>query len=170
PMSLHKYLFANSNPVMYSDPSGHDATLVDAMVSCGILGMLCSATIFWIDYAVHPDKNPNDFDYIIALAGGFVSGFIAGFLALVFEGAAFVLSWKALILMGYVLLFGGIGWLAKSLGKVMNSDESPAFLRPIGLVLETIGDGLMGPLYDLLSFDSDIIAFVYDLMNSLLGE
>ena len=56
PMSLHKYLFANSHPVLYSDQSGHDVSILDAMISCGILGMLCSATIFGIDNALHPER------------------------------------------------------------------------------------------------------------------
>ena len=44
PMSLHKYLFANSNPVMYSDPSGHAAgTIDDLMDSCSIITLLAPA-------------------------------------------------------------------------------------------------------------------------------
>ena len=37
PMSLHKYLFANSNPVKYCDPSGH-FSLIEMSAVMGIMG------------------------------------------------------------------------------------------------------------------------------------
>jgi hypothetical protein len=40
PMRLHKYLFANSNPVMYSDPSGHSASLIETGAVIGIMSIL----------------------------------------------------------------------------------------------------------------------------------
>jgi len=41
PMSLHKYLFANSNPVMYSDPSGNSTgTITDSLSVCAIIMIL----------------------------------------------------------------------------------------------------------------------------------
>ena len=39
PMSLHKYLFANSNPVMYSDPSGH-MTETEQLTVVGVICIL----------------------------------------------------------------------------------------------------------------------------------
>ena len=42
PMSLHKYLFANSNPVMYSDPSGHMTVQKEGMV-ISLITVLASA-------------------------------------------------------------------------------------------------------------------------------
>ena len=44
PMSLHKYLFANSNPVMYSDPSGHSTSLNEVNSVVGIMTILASAS------------------------------------------------------------------------------------------------------------------------------
>ncbi len=48
PMSLHKYLFANSNPVMYSDPSGH-FTMTEQMLVCGLIGELASSTLYLVE-------------------------------------------------------------------------------------------------------------------------
>ncbi len=44
PMSLHKYLFANSNPVMYCDPSGHSTSLNEVNSVVGIMTILASAS------------------------------------------------------------------------------------------------------------------------------
>ena len=44
PISLHKYLYANSNPVMYTDPSGY-MSLADTMTACAVLGTLSGGMI-----------------------------------------------------------------------------------------------------------------------------
>ncbi len=46
PMSLHKYLFANSNPVMYTDPSGHSTSLGEAACVIGIIGALAGMDLY----------------------------------------------------------------------------------------------------------------------------
>ena len=43
-MSLHKYLYANGNPVMYSDPTGY-MSLAEMAASAGIIGILTRAVV-----------------------------------------------------------------------------------------------------------------------------
>ena len=52
PMSLHKYLFANSNPVMYSDPSGHYSLAKECAVM-GCIGAIAGALSYTIDALVN---------------------------------------------------------------------------------------------------------------------
>ena len=41
PISLHKYLYANANPVMYTDPTGYNSyTLAETMETVTIMGIL----------------------------------------------------------------------------------------------------------------------------------
>lgn len=49
PMSLHKYLFANSNPIRYCDPSGHSSTLVECIEVCAIVGMLAGEELYLLN-------------------------------------------------------------------------------------------------------------------------
>ena len=46
PVSLHKYLFANANPVMYCDPSGQSNSLIEALEVCTIVGMLSGELLY----------------------------------------------------------------------------------------------------------------------------
>lgn len=85
PMSLHRYLFANSNPVRYCDPSGHEATLqgiVTAMTISAILSAADSGITYYLKY-----KNSDTAKYGKTLFGwnvataamnGFLNGFILG--------------------------------------------------------------------------------------------
>jgi len=58
PMSLHKYLFANSNPVRYSDPSGH-FSLVEFELSEAIDEILMSSISFGMAYIGMVQDNQN---------------------------------------------------------------------------------------------------------------
>ena len=75
PMSLHKYLFANSNPVMYSDPSGH-FSLVEFELSEAIDEIIMSSLSFGMAYIGMVKDNPNMSDtekfagYLTALGLG----------------------------------------------------------------------------------------------------
>jgi len=46
PVTLHKYLYANANPVMYTDPSGYSSTLQENLVSVGIAGIIAAGFAF----------------------------------------------------------------------------------------------------------------------------
>lgn len=43
PISLHKYLYANANPVMWCDPTGYEATLKEYCASMAISAILSAA-------------------------------------------------------------------------------------------------------------------------------
>ena len=79
PMSLHKYLFANSNPVMYSDPSGH-FSLAEMDLSMAIDRILDSAIMSGIFYCVDanatdPEHEHHDiFGYFGAIGLGIIFG------------------------------------------------------------------------------------------------
>jgi hypothetical protein len=48
PMSLHKYLFANSNPVRYSDPSGYSSSINEVNTVVGIITIIASASTVFV--------------------------------------------------------------------------------------------------------------------------
>jgi len=75
PISLHKYLYANANPVMYSDPSGYTSLGEMVCVSAAISG-ICMATI---NAAAYLDGlvSINDFN-IWDFGNAIIEGFLAG--------------------------------------------------------------------------------------------
>ena len=85
PMSLHKYLFANSNPVAYCDPSGHEASLqgmVAAMTISGILSAVDSGILYSLqnkDSDIEKyGKSVYGWNVATAAMNGFLKGFILG--------------------------------------------------------------------------------------------
>ena len=88
PMSLHKYLFANSNPVMYTDPSGH-YTLTQqetAIAIQAIIGEAMSGIFYIADWLLTDPESQNHsipmmiITMMIGLAQGAVMGSWGGLL------------------------------------------------------------------------------------------
>ena len=92
PISLHKYLYANSNPVMYSDPSGY-MSLGEVMCVSAIIGGTCGA---FINVAGYLDKlvgwrNFNLSDMVQAAFEGFLDGMVVGLLfGVAFAGISYL--------------------------------------------------------------------------------
>ncbi len=85
PMSLHKYMFANSNPVAYCDPGGHEASLqgmVAAMAISGILSAVDSGILYSLqnrDSDIEKyGKSVYGWNVATAAMNGFLNGFILG--------------------------------------------------------------------------------------------
>ena len=84
---LNLYAYCYDNPIMYSDPSGHIALLITALIS-GVIAV--GANIF--SQMVLEDKSFSEIvwsEVIISGLSGFVSGFVpgSGFLSLVGQSA-----------------------------------------------------------------------------------
>ncbi len=130
PMSLHKYLFANANPVMNSDPSGYLTLpeLGEAMLIYGILGAMWGASIGMVMnvlfYTTHGGEIGTDEYYQVAweglwkgLLGGFFLGALFGGLGAL--GTVFVF---AHVIQGLIFFYMGLSSLLQSIEFYQNGD------------------------------------------------
>ena len=143
PMSLHKYLFANSNPVMYSDPSGH-MTVGELMLSTTIMSALSATTnaiIAGLEYEKQQNYTPDIFDKgqweCIGLA--FLKGLIIGAMSVL---AIFVVYALALTVIQCMMAAGICALLAWVLGddasfNRRNGNDGVAWLE------ETLSEGFI---------------------------
>ena len=81
PMSLHKYMYANSNPVKYCDPSGHFSALEFA-VAGAIMATLSYGLTYLVACAIDRSQGTNYSDkfswqgLIVAVIVGAALGFL----------------------------------------------------------------------------------------------
>ena len=132
PMSLHKYLFANANPVKYCDPSGHLST-TDVVLCLGIetvlLGAVKSAVCYWIDYNSQPYKESSllfGLNLIEFILMGAIDGFIKGSAALLFAVAAEALGFLLVvsIIIGVFGLCAGLIEVDCGIQLLMDKDKT----------------------------------------------
>ena len=101
PVSLHKYLYANANPVMYSDPSGYASIMgkvveLAAKAELAIAEMMYNQTalVYWSMFtgaviAAGDVFSKGDFtpeELIDAMFLGAIGGFVAVFVGIYFHG------------------------------------------------------------------------------------
>jgi RHS repeat-associated protein len=82
PHSLHKYLYANANPVMFVDPSG-EMSIMNVMVSIAIVGILASIAYAGLSHLISMHHTPVDWEGILMYGGGGGAGWgVLGFVAI----------------------------------------------------------------------------------------
>ena len=107
PMSLHKYLFANSNPVKYCDPSGH-FSLAEMSLSMALDTILESALFSGFYYCIEanatdPEHNHHD---ILGYFRSIMIGLVVG--VVIVALASTVIGLVILSVIGLICAVGGV--------------------------------------------------------------
>ena len=166
PMSLHKYLFANSNPVKYCDPSGH-LNIIEENCVMGIIGALSNSIVFWLDYSINDEFNPDGLDYVETLVGGFLAGFFVGVFV---PGLSFVsvvtLAGAYLLLMS--ALMATVGFTILGIVTACNDEFNLTYEeRVIAAIFEVIGEILVSPLMNVLSLGNDLYELIIEIIKTV---
>ena len=122
PVSLHKYLYANANPVMYSDPSGYASIMgkvveLAAKAELAIAEMMYNQTalVYWSMFtgaviAAGDVISKGDFtpkELIDAMFLGAIGGFVAVFGGIYFHGMVLAASAGLGVIGGFA---GAVAW------------------------------------------------------------
>ena len=111
PVSLHKYLYANANPVMYSDPSGY-VSLYDLGKACiitSILSGIVTAGVTLLRFFHDDSFSLDDYGGNLALAiiDSFIQGMRNGF---IFGGFGYIAAHSVLVSLVMIGLCGYSAW------------------------------------------------------------
>ncbi len=111
PVSLHKYLYVNANPVMYSDPSGYSplSDFATACVISSVLSGIITAGVTVLRFFFDDSFNLDAYGGNLALAivDSFIKGAWNGF---IFGGFGFIASKYILVSIVMIGLCGYSAW------------------------------------------------------------
>jgi len=119
PMSLHKYMFANSNPVMNRDPSGH-ATMTEQLLVCALIGELSSSILYYVElFTTDNIQYENPEEYIFGGVKAAITGLIMGvFMCLFYMAFAYITT-------AYIatVIFGTSGLFMAGFGMIEGAED-----------------------------------------------
>jgi RHS repeat-associated protein len=132
PMSLHKYLYANANPIMYIDPGG-EMSLANVMVSIAIVGILSSVLYAGTAHLISAGRTPVEWNGLLMYGGGGSGVGGLGFFAVLNSDCHFGKKSSGIYLMGAV----GATWgpLPVSMGIAFIKLQTPGLWGPAAWTL-----------------------------------
>ncbi len=89
PMSLHKYMFANANPVKYCDPSGH-FTLCETLLATALMSEIAASTLYLVTVYTTDKIQYNSLGE--AVAGALITVVLAMLIGVLFVLLYFILA------------------------------------------------------------------------------
>ena len=144
PVSQNRYLFANSNPVKFSDPSGHTTVgeLLGSMAIITILSASANAIIAGFLYQESiTDYSEFSYSEMFKQAGlAFLGGLIVGGLSILATFLVFFLAFTALECMLCMMICGILGFLIDSMVDANFFGDNEI----VNQILKYVSQGLYG--------------------------